>query len=101
MGKRSCIQPIHHRVAPNIVCRIGPFTTSYSTHVTILQKEHTGKARSTIEEAEMDLKTLRLQAAVAKIATSTKMDRTANEANEGRCQWFCFPMYKPISSRRK
>jgi hypothetical protein len=72
MGKRrSCIEPTRCRAAPNIVCRIGPFTTSYSAHVTILQKEHTGKARQTIEEAELDLKMLRSLALAAKREAST------------------------------
>ena len=83
MGKRSSIKPTRSRVAPNIVCRIGPFSTSYSAHVTILRKERVGKARSTIEEAALDLKTLRSLALAAKIATSTKMDRTV-KVGEGR-----------------
>lgn len=76
---RSSIKPTRSRVAPNIVCRIGPFSTSYSAHVTILRKERVGKARSTIEEAALDLKTLRSLALAAKIATST-----ANEVGEER-----------------
>jgi hypothetical protein len=51
--------------------------------VTILRKERVGKARSTIEEAALDLKTLRSLALAAKIATSTKMDRTV-KVGEGR-----------------
>eukprot|EP00966_Prymnesium_polylepis_P231140 5348756-Prymnesium_polylepis.2 len=80
MGSRSPIK--RTTVAPNIVCRVGPFSTSYSAHVTINRRQRVGKARQTIEEAELDLKMLRSLAAAAKREASTKTDPV--KVGEGR-----------------